>query len=92
MFSPLLVGFLAVVMQQTDTTVSVRPNARLELENYGGSIVVRTWDRNQVRVKATHGRRDWIEISASASVVRVEAEVVTAWLTLWTTRSRCPFP
>jgi DUF4097 and DUF4098 domain-containing protein YvlB len=74
MFTPLLIGVLAVSMQQSDTTVSVRPNARLELENFGGSISVKTWDRNQVRVQATHGRRDWVEVSATPSVVRVEAE------------------
>src|SRR5262245_57645207 len=74
MFTPLLAVLMAASMQQTDTTVSVRPNARLELENFGGSIVVRTWDRNQVRVKAEHGRRDWVEVSASPSVVRIEAQ------------------
>jgi DUF4097 and DUF4098 domain-containing protein YvlB len=74
MHAHLLLGFVAALVQQTDTTVSVRPNARLELENFGGSIVVRTWERNQVRVKATHGRRDWVEVSASSSVVRIEAQ------------------
>jgi DUF4097 and DUF4098 domain-containing protein YvlB len=74
MVTPLLIGLLVASMQTTDTTVTVRPNARLELENFGGSIAVKTWDRNQVRVQATHGRRDWIEVSATPSVVRVEAE------------------
>src|SRR5262245_54399327 len=74
MYTPLLIGLLAAAMQQTDTTVTVRPNARLELENFGGSIAVKTWDRNQVRVHATHGRRDWVEVSATPSVVRIEAE------------------
>src|SRR5262245_28760180 len=74
MHAHVLLGFVAALAQQTDTTVSVRPNARLELENFGGSVVVRTWDRNQVRVKATHGRRDWVEISTSSSTVHVEAQ------------------
>ena len=74
MVSPLVIGLLAALTQQTDTTVSIRPNARLELENFGGSITVRTWDRNQVRIQASHGRRDEIEISSTASVVKVEAE------------------
>ncbi len=73
MFTPLLIGLLAATMQQTDTTVTVRPNARLELENFGGSISVKTWERNQVRVHATHGRRDWVEVSATPSIVRIEA-------------------
>jgi DUF4097 and DUF4098 domain-containing protein YvlB len=74
MHSHVLLGMFAALMQQTDTTISVRPNARLELENFGGSVVVRTWDRNQVRIKATHGRRDWVDVSASSSVVHVEAQ------------------
>jgi DUF4097 and DUF4098 domain-containing protein YvlB len=74
MFAPLLIGLLSATLQHSDTTVSVRANARLELDNFGGSIRVRTWDRNQVRVRAEHGRRDWVSVSASGSVVRVEAE------------------
>ncbi len=76
MFAPLLIGLLALAPQQTDTTVSVRANARLELENFGGTIVIRTWDRNQVRVRADHGRREKVQVSggASSSVVRVDAE------------------
>src|SRR6185369_651735 len=74
MYMPIVVGLLAAALQQSDTTVAVRPNARLELENFGGSIVVRTWDRNEVRVRASHARRDYIRVSASASVVHVEAE------------------
>jgi DUF4097 and DUF4098 domain-containing protein YvlB len=74
MLTPFLIGWLAVSAQQTDTTVSVRPNARLELENFGGSIVIRTWERNQVRVRATHGRRDWVNVSAGTAALRVEAD------------------
>ncbi|HSL68980.1 MAG TPA: DUF4097 family beta strand repeat-containing protein [Longimicrobiales bacterium] len=75
MVAPLVFALLALSAQQTDTTVSVRPNARLELENdFGGSIAVKTWDRNQVRVQASHGRRDEVRVSANTSVVRIEAE------------------
>lgn len=73
MLLPLVIGMLAMA-QQTDTTVSVRPNARLEIENFSGRVVVRTWERNQVRIQAEHGRRDRVEVSASPSVVRVETE------------------
>ncbi|MEX2280887.1 MAG: DUF4097 family beta strand repeat-containing protein [Gemmatimonadota bacterium] len=76
MFTPLLVGLLALAPQQTDTTVSVRPSARLELENFGGSVVIRGWDRNEVRVRASHGRREPIRVygGPSSAVVRIEAE------------------
>jgi DUF4097 and DUF4098 domain-containing protein YvlB len=73
----LLAGLLAAsmaVQQQTDTTFSVRSGSRIEVETFGGSITVRTWNRNDVRVQAQHGRRDVIEIDARGSSVRVEAE------------------
>ena len=74
----LLVGMLAASMgvsqQQFDTTFSVRPASRIEVETFGGSITVRTWNRNDVRVQAQHGRRDVIEVDARGSSVRIEAE------------------
>src|SRR2546429_6556714 len=44
--------------QQTDTTVPVRAGARLEINNFGGEIAVKTWSRNAVRVVADHSSRD----------------------------------
>lgn len=73
----LLAGLLAASMgmqQQTDTTFAVRPGSRIEVETFGGSITVRTWNRNDVRVQAQHGRRDVIDIDARGSAVRIEAE------------------
>jgi DUF4097 and DUF4098 domain-containing protein YvlB len=56
---------------RTDTTFDVRPEARLEVNNYGGEIVVKTWERKQVRVRADHGRRDSLRIGISESVVEL---------------------
>ncbi len=36
--------------QQTDTVVAVRPGTRLDVNVMRGNVVVRTWDRNEVRV------------------------------------------
>ncbi len=62
------------VMQQTDTTVPVRSGARLEVENFGGEIAVKTWTKNAVRIEASHSTRDRIVISASELHVRVKSE------------------
>lgn len=59
--------------QQTDTTIPVRSGARLEVNNLGGQIAVKTWSRSAVRVEATHSSRDHIEISASELVVSIGA-------------------
>jgi DUF4097 and DUF4098 domain-containing protein YvlB len=62
------------MQQQTDTTFAVRPGSRIEVETFGGSITVRAWNRNDVRVQAQHGRRETIDIDAHGSSVRIEAE------------------
>lgn len=57
--------------QETDTVVSVSRDARLDVHLRGGEVVVRTWDRNEMRVRASHSSRDRVEISTSVAVVRV---------------------
>lgn len=60
--------------QQLDTTITVRPGARLEVNNYGGVIVVRAWTQDRVRVTASHSSRTQVRVSASESEVSVHAE------------------
>src|SRR5258708_25215450 len=60
--------------QQTDTTVPVRAGARLEINNFGGEIAVKTWSRNAVRVVADHSSRDRISVDASDQLVRVKTD------------------
>jgi len=48
--------------QQTDTTVAVQPNARIQIQNFAGSVSVRGWDRSSVRVVASQNRRDEVRI------------------------------
>ena len=76
MTGTLLVGLLAASLgqQQTDTTFSVRPGSRIEVETFGGSITVRSWAREEVRVQAQHSRREIVDIDARGSSIRIEAE------------------
>lgn len=76
MTATLLVGLLAATMvqQQTDTTFEVKANSRVSIETFGGEINVKTWNRNAIRVQATHGRRDVIEIDVRGTSVQIEAE------------------
>src|SRR5262249_59138876 len=41
----------ATAVQQIDTTVTVRPGSRLDLNNYEGSVTVTTWAKSAVRVQ-----------------------------------------
>jgi DUF4097 and DUF4098 domain-containing protein YvlB len=60
--------------QQTDTVVAVAPGARLDVHALGGEVVVRTWDRSEMRVVANHGSRDRLDISTSSVVARVRVK------------------
>src|SRR5437867_2969780 len=53
---------------QTDTTLSVRPGTRLDVNNFGGEIAVQVWDKNAVRVEATHSIRVQRSIQGSVTV------------------------
>ena len=58
----------------SDTTVAVQQGARLDVNNFGGEIVVRTWNQSNVRVRASHSSRSRVEVSTSASTVMVRSE------------------
>ncbi len=58
---------------QTDTTFAVAQGARLRLNNGGGDIVIRAWERNQVRIQANHSRRTRVAVEASGAVIEVES-------------------
>ena len=52
----------------TDTTVSVRPGTRLELNAFAGSISVVTWSRNAVRLGADHSSHTRIALDEKGPV------------------------
>jgi DUF4097 and DUF4098 domain-containing protein YvlB len=76
MLLPML-ALLAVQSAQgfnTDTTIAVTTGTRLNVENQGGDITVKAWDRNQVRIQASHSRRTHIDIQLAGAVLTLEAE------------------
>lgn len=62
---------VASLAQSTDTTFAVDPNARLELTNNEGSIVVRTWDRDEVSVSTNHSYGAVIEVRRTSQAIRI---------------------
>lgn len=58
---------------ETDQTIDVAKGARLVVENFAGEVVVRTWDRNALRVQARHRDRTKVEITPTASLVTVRS-------------------
>ncbi len=58
----------------TDTTVAVPQGSRLRLQNQGGDVTVKTWDRGQIRIQATHSKRSSVAVNVRGQVVEIEAQ------------------
>ena len=58
---------LATLQQGADTTLTARRGQRLEASVYAGSITVKTWSRDAVRIQADTRRKDHLDISADGS-------------------------
>jgi DUF4097 and DUF4098 domain-containing protein YvlB len=56
---------------QADTVFAVAPGTRLEVENRRGEVVIRAWDRQEVRIRADLSSRQNLEILRSGSMLRV---------------------
>ena len=71
MLATLLVGALALSPQQTDTTFTVRPGGTVVTEAWAGSIRVRSWDQDRIRVRAQ--RPSDLDIRVDGTTVRIDA-------------------
>jgi DUF4097 and DUF4098 domain-containing protein YvlB len=58
---------------RTDQTLDVTKGTRLVLNNNAGEVVVRSWDRDQVRVVATHSDREKIDVQTAEMTLRIRA-------------------
>jgi len=63
----------SVFTVHTDTTVTVKPDTRLVVENFGGSVTVSTWARNAVRIEAEHSTRAMVEIENTDNTLKVSS-------------------
>jgi DUF4097 and DUF4098 domain-containing protein YvlB len=59
---------------ELDTTFAVSPNAALGVRNHAGEIIVRTWNRNEVRIQASYSSYDRVKIIQSERSVKVQSE------------------
>ncbi len=73
MLLTLAVGAAALLAPlQQDTTVTVSPGTRLELDAHDGSISVRTWNRNAIQVSADfQSGQGRVSVEVSGGVARV---------------------
>jgi DUF4097 and DUF4098 domain-containing protein YvlB len=58
---------------QTDRTVPVAKGSRLSVSNDAGEVVLRTWDRDSLRVQASHSSRVTVDIQTTGNIVTVRS-------------------
>jgi len=58
---------------QTDRTVTVSKGARLSVSNDAGEVILRTWDRDSLRVQAAHSARVTIDIQSTGNLVTIRS-------------------
>jgi DUF4097 and DUF4098 domain-containing protein YvlB len=61
------------VRSKTDQTVPVTKGMRLAVNSFAGSIAVRTWEKDAVRVEAEHSMRDRVSVRTTEAVLRVSS-------------------
>lgn len=78
MLMPLLLAALAVVTPPEavqDTLIPVERGTRLQVDNHRGEVLVTSWGRDAVRVRATDlGDRQRVDVTRSGSILRVRPE------------------
>jgi DUF4097 and DUF4098 domain-containing protein YvlB len=59
---------------ETDQTVPVARGARLSIDNHAGEVIVRTWNKDSLRVQARHSVRMRVDIRTTEAGVLVHAQ------------------
>jgi hypothetical protein len=71
MIAEIVFAVMAVV--PTDQTVNVAKGTKLDVNNFAGDVVVKVWDRDAVRVEATHSDRESVDIKQNEQVLSVRS-------------------
>src|SRR5262245_44146826 len=58
---------------QTDETVAVQRGARLNVNNFAGDVLIRTWDKDSVHVVARHQSRTRVSVRPTGAGVSITA-------------------
>ena len=60
MLGAIILGMAVIV--PTDQTVQVAKGTKLDVNNFAGDVIVKTWDKDSVRVEVNHSDRETIDI------------------------------
>src|SRR5215212_4163030 len=67
---------LAMAVTATDQTVQVSKGTKLDVNNFAGDVVIKVWDKDAVRVEATHSDREIIDIKQGEQSVTIRSRSV----------------
>jgi DUF4097 and DUF4098 domain-containing protein YvlB len=67
-------AFALSMAQQVDTVIPVRAGTRLQIENFNGETVVRTWDRSAIQIVADGDDRNRLDIRNLGSLLTVKTQ------------------
>src|SRR2546430_1585183 len=59
---------------QSGTATAVRPGTRLQVENFQGETVVRTWDKNAIHIVADGDDRNRLDLRNLGTVLTVKSQ------------------
>jgi len=62
---------------ETDQTVPVTRGTRLTVDNHAGEVVIRTWDKDALRVQARHASRTRVNVRTTPAGVRLSGSSQT---------------
>lgn len=62
---------VASCAQQNDTTVAIAPNARIQIQNFAGSVTIHAWDRAAVRISVGPSRRDEVRVRTGEGAMEI---------------------
>ena len=62
---------IASCVQENDTTVAIAPNARIQIQNFAGSVTIHAWDRAAVRISVGPSRRDEVRVRTREGAMEI---------------------
>src|SRR6267143_6262511 len=67
--------FIAAMMAvtTTDQTVPVAKGVKLDVNNFAGDVNIKVWDKDAVRVEATHSDRETVDIKQGEQVLTIRS-------------------
>src|SRR5262245_40540252 len=64
---------LTLALVPIDQTVNVAKGTKLDVNNFAGDVQVKVWDRDAVRVEATHSERETIDIKPGDQLLSIRS-------------------